>query len=142
MLCQYIYLRFGRSQPQALDGELTVLPLAFPCKIFFLLSGVLATQLNLQYTEDSQHFIAEAINGVRELFRSNSSEMGYLTLVGSSAAVPEDSPLQAFTSLEFVGESESVVLVCHFEKIEELGRGLHDGEGRRLVVVDQNRDAA
>ena len=56
--------------------------------------------------------------------------------------MPEEQPLQTLVALELIGEAEAVLLVGELEQVEELGRGLHDGEGRRLRVVDEDGDAA
>ena len=56
--------------------------------------------------------------------------------------MPEEQPLQALVPLQLVLEAEAVLLVGKLEQIQQLGRGLHDGEGRRLRVVDDDGDAA
>ncbi len=56
--------------------------------------------------------------------------------------MPEEQPLQALVPLQLVLEAEPILLVGKLEQIQQLGRGLHDGEGRRLRVVDDDGDAA
>ena len=76
------------------------------------------------------------------LLRSRAAEVVRLTLVGCTATVPEKEPLQCIIALELVLEAEDVVLVELLEEVEQLGAGLHDGEGRVLGVVDEDGDAA
>ena len=56
--------------------------------------------------------------------------------------MPEKQPLQRLVPLELVLESKSIVSVVFLYEVEELGAGLHDGEGRGLGVVDQDWDTA
>ena len=56
--------------------------------------------------------------------------------------MPEERPLQALVPLKLVGEAEGVFLVVEFEQVEHFGGSLHDSEGWRLSVVDEDRDAA
>ena len=65
-----------------------------------------------------------------------------LPLVGRTATMPEEHPLQAITSLELVLEAEGVILVVLLEEVEELGGCLDDGEGWGLGGVEQGGDAA
>lgn len=65
-----------------------------------------------------------------------------LALVWSSTSVPEKEPLKSLVSFQFVFESKLVFLVVDLEQIQQLGRSLDDGEGRRLVVVDQDGNSA
>lgn len=65
-----------------------------------------------------------------------------LALIGSTAAVPKEQPLQALVALEFVGEPKLVLLVSHLQKVEQFGRCLHDGEWWRLIVVHNDRNTA
>ena len=44
--------------------------------------------------------------------------------------------------LKLILKPEGVVAVVLFEEIEQLGRGLHDGERRVLGVVEDDGDAA
>ena len=68
--------------------------------------------------------------------------MVHLALIRGSATVPEEQPLQCLAAFQFVLEAKDVVLVGEFQQVEEFGRGFHDGEGRRLRVVDEDGDAA
>lgn len=59
-----------------------------------------------------------------------------IALVRGSAAVPEKQPLVGLARLELVLEAEVVVGVVVANEVEKDGRGLKDGEGGGLVVVD------
>lgn len=61
-----------------------------------------------------------------------------LALVRGAGAVPEEDPLQGLVALQLVLEAELVLLVGELEQVQELGGRLVDGEGRALVVVDQD----
>jgi hypothetical protein len=50
--------------------------------------------------------------------------------------------LETLVPLELVLKAELVVLVGEFEEVQQLGTGLHDGEGRRLGVVNEDGDTA
>ena len=76
------------------------------------------------------------------LLRRGPHEMVRLPLVWRAAAMPEEQPLQTLVALQLVLKPESVLLVRKLEQIQQLGRGLHDGEGRGLRVVDDDGDAA
>lgn len=65
-----------------------------------------------------------------------------LPLIRRAAAMPEEQPLQTLIALELVLEAEAVLLVGELEQVQQLGRRLHDGEGRGLGVVDDDGDAA
>ncbi len=65
-----------------------------------------------------------------------------LALIRRPTAMPEEQPLQTLVPLQLVLEPEPVLLVRKLEQVQQLGRGLHDGEGRRLRVVDDDGDAA
>jgi hypothetical protein len=67
---------------------------------------------------------------------------GLLTLVRRHRSVGEEEPLQALVAFELVLEAVGVLLVGELEQVEQLRRCLHDGEGRVLVVVDNDWDAA
>ena len=54
--------------------------------------------------------------------------------------MPEEDPLQALVALELILETKDVLLVGELQKVEQLGRGFHDGEGWRHVIVDDDRD--
>ena len=56
--------------------------------------------------------------------------------------MPEEKPLQALISLQFVFESEFVFFVNKLEEVEQLRRRLHDWEWRRHSVVNDDRDTA
>jgi hypothetical protein len=55
--------------------------------------------------------------------------------------MPEEQPLERFRHLEVVFESKNIVLVVKLLEIEELCTGLHDGEWRRLGIVDEDGNA-
>lgn len=75
----------------------------------------------------------------RDLLLGKFGKMIGLALVWRSASVPKEEPLQALVALKFVFEPELVVLVCKLKKVEKFGGGLHDGEWRRLGIVDDDR---
>ena len=56
--------------------------------------------------------------------------------------MPEKQPLESLGALQLILETEHVILVGELKEVEEFGRGLHDWEGRRLRVVDNDGDAA
>ena len=68
------------------------------------------------------------------------SEEAQITLVGRTATVPKEEPLHELALLQWVLETESEVLIV-LQKVEQLGRGLHDGERGRNCVVDEDRDS-
>lgn len=113
-----------------------------PRKILSRLAGVLAAKVDLQHTIHTQGLILEACNSVWDLLRRGTGEVIDLALVGSSAAVPEEGPLQGLVALEVVGEAEFVLLVGEFEEVEEFGGGFVDSEWWGLGVVDEDGDAA
>jgi hypothetical protein len=76
------------------------------------------------------------------LLRRRPREMIHLALIRRAAAMPKEQPLQALVPLQLVLEPEPVLLVREFQQIEQFGRGLHDGEGRGLGVIDDDGDAA
>jgi len=78
----------------------------------------------------------------RNLLRRSLGEMIDLSLIGCPAPMPEEQPLQTLVSLQLVLEAKLVVLVGEFEEVEQLGRGLHHGEGGVLGVVHDDGDAA
>ena len=65
-----------------------------------------------------------------------------LALIRRPRAMPEEQPLQRLAPLELILEAEHVILIRELEEVEELSGGFHDGEGRRLGVVDEDGDAA
>jgi hypothetical protein len=68
-------------------------------------------------------------------------EMIHLPLIRRPAAMPKEQPLQALIALQLILEPESILPIRKLEQIQQLRRGLHDGERRGLGVVDDHRDA-
>jgi len=56
--------------------------------------------------------------------------------------MPEEQPLQRLTPLQLIFEPENIIFVGELEEIEKFGACFHNWEGGRLVVVDEDRDAA
>lgn len=56
--------------------------------------------------------------------------------------MPENEPLVGLAELTFILEVQSVFRVVVAGKVNQDGGGFHDGERGRLVVVDEDRDAA
>ena len=69
------------------------------------------------------------------------SEKPEVPLIWRAAAMPEEQPLHELTLLKFILESKVAIFVP-LEEVEKFCRALHDGEGRRLRVVDKKRDSA
>jgi len=84
----------------------------------------------------------EARDGEGDRFRGEAAEEVSVALVGAAAAVPEEEPLDGLAALEVVLEAEGEGGVVVVGQVDEDGRGLEDGEGRRLVVVDEDGNAA
>lgn len=76
------------------------------------------------------------------LLRRGPQKMIHLALVRRSTSMPEEQPLQALVPLQLVLEPKPILLIRKLEQIQQLGRSLHDGERRRLRVVDDDGDAA
>lgn len=77
-----------------------------------------------------------------ELLFRNFGEVVRLALVGGAAAVPEEEPLQCLAALKIVFKPKFVVFVFSFQKVEQFCGCLHDCERGRLVVVDEDWNAA
>jgi hypothetical protein len=56
--------------------------------------------------------------------------------------MPEEHPLQGLVALQFVLESELVILIEYFDQVQHLCRGLDAWKWWGLAVVDERRDAA
>jgi len=56
--------------------------------------------------------------------------------------MPEEQPLETLIPLKLVLKSELIFLVGEFDEVQQLGTGLHDGEGRRYSVIDYDGNAA
>ena len=68
-------------------------------------------------------------------------KMSHLPLIRRPAPMPKEQPLQTLIALELVLEAEPILPIRKFQQVQQLGRGLHDGERRGLRVVDDDRDA-
>lgn len=66
-----------------------IFPLSITCQILPWLSGVFATQVDLQHAKDAQSLVAETRNCVGDLFWRRTSEVVDLALVWSARAMPE-----------------------------------------------------
>lgn len=126
----------------SLDIRNRVLALAVARKIVLRLIRVLAAEMDLQHTVHPQRLVLEARDGVGNLLWGGAGEVIHLALVGGTAAVPEEGPLQGLVALEIIGKAEFVFFVGEFEEVEEFSGGFMDGEGWGLGVVDEEGDAA
>jgi hypothetical protein len=120
----------------------TVLTLALAREVLSLDARIAPTELDLQHLVDAQRLVVEARDGEGDGFWGEATEEVSVALVGGAAAVPEEEPLEGLAALEVVLEAEGEGGVVMVGEIDEDGRGLEDGEGRRLVVVDEDGDAA
>ena len=59
-----------------------------------------------------------------------------------STPMPKEQPLQRLAPLQLILEPKHIVLIRKLQQIQELRRRLHDGERRRLRMVDKDGDAA
>ena len=56
--------------------------------------------------------------------------------------MPKEQPLQRLAPLQLILEAKHIILIRKLQQIQKLGGGLHDGERRRLGMVDEDGDAA
>ena len=56
--------------------------------------------------------------------------------------MPKEQPLQRLTPLQLILEAKHIVLIRKLQQIQKFSRSLHDGERRRLGMIDENGDAA
>ena len=56
--------------------------------------------------------------------------------------MPKEQPLQRLAPLQLILEPKHIILIRKLQQIQELRRCLHDGERRRLGMVDEDGDAA
>ena len=52
--------------------------------------------------------------------------------------MPEEEPLQTLAAFHLVFKPKPIVLIGEFEEVEQLSGSFHDGERRRLMVVDKD----
>ena len=76
------------------------------------------------------------------LFFGELGEMIDLSHIRCTGPMPEKEPLERLVALQLIGETEDVLLVGKFEKVEKLGAGLHHGKRRVLRIVDENGNAS
>ena len=146
-----------------------ILPLSVAREVLTWLPRVLAAQLNLQHAIHAQGLVLESLDGVGDLLLGILGEVVDLALIRSAGPVPEEKPLELYppksslatgcsdkgikngrqvggthslTPLKLILKPEGVVAIVLLEEIEQLGRGLHDGERRLLGVVEDDGDAA
>lgn len=145
-----------------------ILPLAFSGQVLAWLAGILAWESNFQNAKDPVGLFAEALNRnfcigmmldlymmvwrVQRAKREGTSltrkllccttEEPKISLIGSTATVPEEEPLKSFAPLKLVLEAECVILVCEFQQVEKFRRRFHYGEWGWHGIVDNDGDAS
>lgn len=78
----------------------------------------------------------------RNLLLGEDTKKIQLPLIRRAAPMPEEEPLQALASFQFVREAKHFVPVGDIDEVEQFGGRFHDGEGGRLRVVDEDGDPA